>query len=874
LNSCTGLEKLFLSGNKIEAIANLNNLNKLTTLDLHKNKINTIKAVERLTDLETLDLSNNNLSQLGGLDNNINLQKITLNNNQLTTLKGISHLTHLKYLSASYNTISDCTELENMLQLQSIILDFNGINDITALLPHIKKGLRVALLNQKISTGDIHLLGNPVNTPPIEIMNQGNEAIIAHFDEIEAVDSMEINEAKLLILGAGGVGKTTLATKLKDANGTIPASEDTTIGINISIEMLPVAVDGRDYGIHIWDFGGQDIYHSTHQFFLTKRSFYILVEDGREQKNVMNYWLHVQELLSENSPMLLLQNLKAGSRRDIDIPTLKNNFQNLKEYIEVNLKEPTQIPAVWNLIKSQIMLMPHFGERISKRWLGIRREIENYAITTDYIPLSTFRSICVKHAVSNTKRQDILLAYLNDLGVLLHFIDIPELRRFIVIKPQWVTDAVYKILDHTKQQKIQGCFNWEDLEKVWSVPQYENMFPQLLSLMQKFELSYELPDKPKTYIAPLLLPESRPADLTWDDTDNLQLNYQYDFMPEGILPRLVVRIHSLIKNQEQVWKRGAVFTWDDTDALVVDNTLMRKIEIKVKGKEVKGLISIIIKELDEINEGYYFTEKRAVRKMVPCICSTCKISTQPYFHRYEILQRWTNELKRDKKACDNSGEEVSIAEMLNNVFVQNTANNIVANAGTTNKVRSILLMLANPVGTQSITIYEEFKQIKQELALSTNRQNFLLIDVPEATLSDITRSFTQNPAIVHFCGHGEGEDGIIINDMLDGTKHYLTNNQLVALFETRKESIECAVFSACKSEVQAELLSRQGIYVVGTSDKIENRTSILFSTGFYQCVYAGDNFEKAFVSGKSLAMGENKFEAQKFVLYRNGRKVS
>ena len=32
----------------------------------------------------------------------------------------------------------------------------------------------------------------------------------------------------------------------------------------------------------MWDFGGQEIYHATHQFFLTRRSLYVLVDDTRK----------------------------------------------------------------------------------------------------------------------------------------------------------------------------------------------------------------------------------------------------------------------------------------------------------------------------------------------------------------------------------------------------------------------------------------------------------------------------------------------------------------------------------------------------------------------------------------------------------------
>ncbi|NJN30669.1 MAG: hypothetical protein HC824_09775 [Synechococcales cyanobacterium RM1_1_8] len=69
---------------------------------------------------------------------------------------------------------------------------------------------------------------------------------------------------------------------------------------------------------------------------------------------------------------------------------------------------------------------------------------------------------------------------------------------------------------------------------------------ELLALMQKFAICYPLRDRPGSYIAPSLLSIDRP-DYKWDDNNNLILRYEYDFMPKGILTRLIVEMHELIE---------------------------------------------------------------------------------------------------------------------------------------------------------------------------------------------------------------------------------------------------------------------------------------------------------------------------------------
>jgi internalin A len=885
----TSLTELSFHKNEIEKIEHIDKLVNLKILDFGSNNIKKIENFTTLEKLEVLRISNNNISKIEGLQNQAllqslyigwntieaiegleamaNLESFYIGVNKITSLQNLQQLKKLRLLFADANEIKDCSGIEALDKLEVINLKNNAIEDIYPLLPHIKRGLRVG---NRSFEGDIRLEKNPLKNPSVELVSSGNQAIILFFAEAEKNSTTEINETKLLILGAGGVGKTTLAKKLQDPGAALPAPNDTTVGININIKNVPVKVDGRDYLIHIWDFGGQDIYQATHQFFLTRRSLYILMQDGREQKTSLNYWLQAQELLAEDSPVILLQNLKPkGAWKDLDEKTIKANFSNCKDYKEADLSDGLQISPIWNSIKAQLLQMPHFGDKLPIKWVNIRAEIETLSLTQFHISLNTFRDICSKNDIKDTTKQNILLQYLHDLGVVLHFKDIQELKRLIVIKPAWATDAVYKIIDHTKQQNTQGHFSWDDLDKVWNVPKYENMFSQLLALMQKFELCYTLSDKEDTFIAPLLLPESKP-DFDWDNTTNLRLNYQYDFMPEGILPRLIVRLHSLITEQAQVWKKGTTLYWNNTKALVTANYIERRIEIKTKGQDPRGLLAIISKELDDINSKFYFTEKRNVRKMVPCICSQCSKNETPYFHSYEVLQKWFFDLKRPNRACDLSGDEVSIQELLNNVSL--LPDSLSPNKGATTH-KKIFLMLANPVGTEALNLNKEYELIKESHKMVTpGKFTFEFIEALDAKRSNMTRAFAENPMIVHFSGHGEGEDGIVINDE-DDTKHNVKNTELYNLFFSKKDILECAVFSACKSETQAELLSKMGIFVVGTKDKIENQTTFRFSQGFYQSVFGGNTYEAAYDSGMYNASGYNSFEAEKFVLYKNGRKI-
>ena len=62
--------------------------------------------------------------------------------------------------------------------------------------------------------------------------------------------------------------------------------------------------------VHVWDFGGQEIMHATHQFFLTERSLYLVVLSGREGNEDADaeYWLKLVESFGGESPVFVVLN--------------------------------------------------------------------------------------------------------------------------------------------------------------------------------------------------------------------------------------------------------------------------------------------------------------------------------------------------------------------------------------------------------------------------------------------------------------------------------------------------------------------------------------------------------------------------------------
>jgi hypothetical protein len=165
------------------------------------------------------------------------------------------------------------------------------------------------------------------------------------------------------------------------------------------------------------------------------------------------------------------------------------------------------------------------------------------------------------------------------------------LKHIVILKPKWGTDAVYRVLDDHTILDYRGRFGSNDLARIWSDKQYSAMRDELLRLMMRFQLCYQLPGI-EAYIAPQLLSPTRPA-YAWESHGGLVLRYDYDFMPKGILTRFIVAVHHLIAEQNLVWKSGVILAREGSRAEVIEDYPRRKITVRVSGADARGLLAIV-----------------------------------------------------------------------------------------------------------------------------------------------------------------------------------------------------------------------------------------------------------------------------------------
>jgi small GTP-binding protein len=490
----------------------------------------------------------------------------------------------------------------------------------------------------------------------LEIAAQGTEAIKNYLATF--TDGRKLYEAKLIVVGEGAVGKTSIVNKLIESDFDIEQHADL-IKSTEGVEVIPWFFDTaniQDFRVNIWDFGGQEIYHATHQFFLTKRSLYLFVWDARKEDRLggFDYWLNIISLLSAASPVIVVLNKSDERIKEIDQAGLKEKFPNILCFLKVSALTGLGIGELSSQVKDFIVKLPHVGNDWPKAWAEIRYQLETDK--RDYINYEQYLSLCSQFGL-NQEQANFLGDYLHDLGVILHFRDDPILRDLVILKTGWGTDALYKIIDTKQIQNNKGRFRFSDLGNIWPHERYPaKTHIELLQLLIKFELCFKLMDS-EEYIVPELLSPAKP-EFIWDNSENLQFEYNYDFMPAGILTRFIVRNQTFISG-DIYWRYGVVLENEGSVALVISEPLDRRIKILIRGYSNKEFLAIIRHEFDYIHQTL---NNLRVKEMIPCTCKECKLK-QPYMYDFWSLKKFSS--KRIMSfPCPRSAENVLVAELL------------------------------------------------------------------------------------------------------------------------------------------------------------------------------------------------------------------
>jgi small GTP-binding protein len=617
LSGLSGLTKLSLYDNQIADISFLSGLNGLTQLSLRNNPIADISFLSGLSGLTNLDLSSNQIADFSFLSGLSGLTHLYLGNNKIDDISPLSGLSGLTNLDLSSNQIADFSFLSGLKQLTFLNLINNKIIELPESMVNL--GVEIDVGKEDAYSYDdngIFLFGNPIEKPPLEITRKGSGAIKAYFESLKEkeAENLPVNEVKVLLVGDGAAGKTSLSKCLRGL--AFDDQEAKTGGINI--EPWQIEKSSRKIKVNLWDFGGQEIMHATHQFFLSQRSLYILVLDGRKEEKTTEYWLKHIEIFGGESPVLVVMNkIDTNPGFDLNRKFLQDKYTNIKGFFRISCAQKTGITDFCNALKQELSRLEMLSTTWPAAWFRVKTELEN--MQKNFISYEEYVDICSRAGIRQNDEagRDTLVDFLNDLGVALHFKDL-ALEGTHVLEPEWATGAVYKIINSQQLADAKGVLELAQLphilkkqkKKDFEYP--KNKYKFIIGLMKKFEICYEI-DKQRVLVPDLLQVEETEFAFTYENS--LQFVMEYDFLPKSIMPRFIVKMHRDSKPGLQ-WRTGVVLEDQDlhSSAVVKVDEADKKVSIYVVGSQKREYFAIIRRTLRDIANSF---KKLVVNELVP-----------------------------------------------------------------------------------------------------------------------------------------------------------------------------------------------------------------------------------------------------------------
>ncbi|MEV4831174.1 COR domain-containing protein [Micromonospora sp. NPDC049257] len=505
-------------------------------------------------------------------------------------------------------------EIGQLTQLRELDLGDTVVTDLPTALANLPD-----LITLRVQPGAL--------TEPLgELHRRGLPALMSYLRD-EGRDGVPLYEIKVLLVGEGEVGKSSLVGAFH--RHPFRVGRPTTHGIELSELTLPhPLVPQVGITFRLWDFGGQEVYRITHQFFFSRRSLYLLVWKPRQgqEENSIEFWLRLIRLRIGRDARVLIVATHGDERQpEIDLHHLRAKFApSLLGQWVVDNASGRGVPEIESELARQAARFPQMGRQLSRRWVAVRDELA--AITEPQIPYATYRALCEKHHL-DADAERALIELLHDLGNLVYFSEDDGLRDIIVLQPEWLTRAIGYVLEDKQTRADGGVLDHARLCEIWQSPEPGRRHypaehhPYFLRLMEKFDVSYRLPEAHKSLVAQLV-PYQKPR-LPWqqvvprmDRINMVSMVCELSDEAPGLISWLTVRNYRFSTGLH--WRRG-LFLRHQNYGLEAKIELLddKRLSLIVRGAAPVYFFSILRDAIEDLLRSRW--PGLTYRLFVPCI---------------------------------------------------------------------------------------------------------------------------------------------------------------------------------------------------------------------------------------------------------------
>ena len=521
-----------------------------------------------------------------------------------------------------------------------------------------------------------NIIGNPIENIPLNIVQRGTVSVLDYIEK----DKIKLWQSKMVIVGQGGVGKSCLLDSLKGKK--FEPNKNTTHGMQVkSLHLNHPEQKDIEMTLNVWDFGGQEIYHATHQFYLTNNSFFILVWSARMgyEAGKLYYWLDTIEALAPNSPIFIVATSSLERGADLPKKDIIYRYENKEEgkeikFFDVDNSNGTGIPELKTAIEKTASGLKYMGAERPRTWVLAAKEIKK--LKERYITRKELFKIFFKSGMNSTQYENPA-EYLHEMGDILYYNNDSLLKNTVITRPEWVNIHIAKILDSPELDKNQGFLTKKLMRNLW-----QNLDPEMqdkfVHLMEIFDLAYKVDDPDTVCLVVEKLRHEEPDFVApWERlSQKREISLLYDdmnAMPAGIPTRFIARTHRFTTFTH--WRHGALLKYNqniplneqnstpenaENLALIITKPEKKQIILKVRGSTPEYFSAILRDTLEHTLKR--FSGLKKILK-VPCTGHNGKKCS----HKFNIkhLEKRLNKIPPiNTIECPEGIENVSIPEML------------------------------------------------------------------------------------------------------------------------------------------------------------------------------------------------------------------
>ncbi len=451
-------------------------------------------------------------------------------------------------------------------------------------------------------------------------------------------DLLPLRRAKMILIGNGEVGKTSIRLKLLDKDAILPAKADRTPVLIIEpypIKGLPQC-KGEDFELGIWDFGGQGRYREIQQLFCSRKALYLYVTSNKDTPDIQedyvnaDYWLQMVDAYSSSSeeshsrsPILHVFN-KIEIKEGDGIPdedagkrgSVMKRYE-IQQSIEIDCWNYKGFDDKPKSLKAMIVeMLPQissdiFTEAYHKRWFGVLTALKELA--KNWIERSEYEAICKEPKFNLTADEaDLWLRILDRIGEVIYFGEHKTLKDVIVLNPTWVKEAIANLLDSDLIQS-EGLLRPVYRRYVWQSPYTSVDYDLFIQLLEGYQLAYKYNDD-GVFLVPSALHKKEEPKVEIIGLPRYEVTLKYTigegdkkkkFLPAGSVNKMTVRLHQ--KLYEHVVASGASFL-HSIDNNIVAFAFVREswqnsaVLIDLWGTNVQPFYEEIVRHLEDINK--------------------------------------------------------------------------------------------------------------------------------------------------------------------------------------------------------------------------------------------------------------------------------